>query len=66
MEKELEVEIREDGTVIFDRQDEGLLDETLEVLSEINSQNDSLESVKQFLYGRKKIEQILGKEIFCG
>jgi hypothetical protein len=55
--------IRKDGMVVFNRQNKGLLDDTMELLFQINDNDDS---IKEFLEGRKKISVIIGEEIFCG
>jgi len=62
-DKEIILEIKSEGIVIFNRQNDQLLDDTLDILSQLN---DSDNSIKEFLYGRKNISLIIGDEIFCG
>ena len=63
-EKYFELEIRPEGIVVFDRQNEFVLDDILDILSELDE--ESIPSVKGFLDGRKRITLISGDEIFCG
>ena len=60
---EITLEIRPEGMVIFNRQDSQMLDETLDMLSQLDDPNNS---IKEFLDGRKNISLIIGKEIYCG
>lgn len=61
--KEIVIKIRPEGIVIFDRQSEILIDDTLDILSQLDNSDDS---INEFLHGRKLISLIIGKEIYCG
>lgn len=62
-EKEITLEIRAEGIVVFNRQNDKLLNDTLDIISQFNCSDDS---IKEFLEGRKRISLIIGNEIFCG
>lgn len=62
--KDFELEIRAEGIVVFDRQNELVIDDILDILSELDE--ESIPSIKDFLKGRKEIKLIYGNEIFCG
>jgi len=63
MKKEFKLEIRDDGTILFDRQNEELIEDIRKILHQLSADKDEID---MFLDGRKDIKLILGDEIFCG
>ena len=61
--RDFEIEIREDGTILFNRQNIELIEDIREILYQLST---DIQEIDAFLSGREFIDLLRGKEIFCG